>query len=161
MTLADGLLLAALAVLVAAALFDLGRLEIPDSLSILVLLLAAVRWLVAPERDFWWGLAAVGFMLAIGLLLFSRGWMGGGDVKLLVATAGLVGLKQLPALLLGVALAGGLLALLLLALRAGLAATGFRHDTMPRILRPAAPLPYAVAIAGGSLFWAWRTGQLL
>jgi Flp pilus assembly protein protease CpaA len=83
--------------------------------------------------------------------------MGGGDIKLLVATAMWTGLKGLPAFLVGVSLAGGLLALLLLGSRALAGAAGRTPDALPGPLRPGAPMPYALAIAGGAFWWAARS----
>jgi prepilin peptidase CpaA len=95
-------------------------------------------------------------MFAAGALLFAIGWMGGGDIKLLTGTAAWVGLKGLPLQLAGVALAGGLLSLVLILVRAGCRRAGIQPEHMPRIFRPDAPLPYAVAIAAGTFWWAWR-----
>ncbi|WP_275197907.1 prepilin peptidase [Bradyrhizobium sp. CSA207] len=104
--------------------------------------------------------AAILFLLL--LVIYTRGWMGGGDVKLLVALA--VGLPPtgVMQLLTITALAGGVLALVHLMMR---------HLPYPR-LAPAgsslarrvyaierwrhlrhAPLPYGVAIACGGI-WA-------
>jgi prepilin peptidase CpaA len=160
-TLAEALVTAAILVLLIAAVFDLVRMEIPDALPILVLMLVSAHWFAAPEASIWWSpIAAFCVMLAIGLLLFSRGWMGGGDIKLLVALAPLAGLAGLPLLLAVIAIFGGLLALLFLGLRTGLRAAGHDGLQLPQVLRQAAPLPYAVAIAAGSGFWAWRMGLM-
>jgi prepilin peptidase CpaA len=100
-------------------------------------------------------------MFAVGLGLFAAGWMGGGDIKLLVATAFWTGLHGLPHFLLGVSLAGGALAMLLLGSRAALKSAGVEMDRMPGPLRPGAPMPYAIAIAGGAFWWAairWPLG---
>jgi prepilin peptidase CpaA len=45
------------------------------------------------------------------------------------------------------------LALVLMALRRGLALAG---DDAPRLVQVGADLPYAVGIAGGMAVWAWR-----
>jgi len=81
-------------------------------------------------------------------------------VKLLAAAALLPPPAQVPDLVVGVALCGGLLALLVLALRplvpraagprpTGLFARAVRAEAWR--LRRRGPLPYAVAIAGGAL----------
>jgi prepilin peptidase CpaA len=71
-----------------------------------------------------------------------------------------VGLQGLPVLLMAIALAGGLLAVLMLVLRFGFSATRADPSRLPLVLRPSAPLPYAVSIAAGACFWAWRASAL-
>lgn len=154
MTLPALLALAALACLLAAALADIARFEIPDSLSILVLATAIAYGLATPGFGWTSHIAAPVVMFGVGLFLFSRGWMGGGDIKLLVAIAGWTGLAGLPLQLAGVAIAGGGLSLVLLLARGGMASAGHAPDALPRVLRPKAPLPYAVAILAGTAWWA-------
>jgi prepilin peptidase CpaA len=150
---------AGLALLI-ACLCDLRRFEIPDTLSIVILLSAFAFGLATPGFEWLWHLAGLGLMFAVGLGLFAAGWMGGGDIKLLVATAMWTGLQGLAPFLLGVSLAGGGLAIVLLGSRAALKATGVAHERMPGPLRPGAPMPYAIAITGGALWWAMRAWPL-
>lgn len=92
-------------------------------------------------------------IFAVGALLFWRGILGGGDVKLLACAAVWVGWHWLPAYLLAVSLIGGLLALVAFILKR------FKH--LPAFLQslpwlaPAQgdgqPIPYAVAIGGAAL----------
>jgi prepilin peptidase CpaA len=92
-------------------------------------------------------------LLAVGMLLFSLKWMGGGDAKLLAATSLWLGLPALAPFLVYTALAGGILAISLLALRSAwlrpLASTG--PAWMERLATPGAAAPYGVAIAAGAL----------
>lgn len=146
--------LVALSCLVAAAVFDMVTFEIPDTLSIVILAAAFGYGWATP--GFGWvshGLAVLA-MFVVGLLLFSRGWMGGGDIKVLVAVAGWTGLAGLPMQLAYVAIAGGMLALVLIIVRRGLAATGRGPEVLPKLFRIDAPLPYAVAILFGTSWWA-------
>lgn len=143
---------AALCLLVACAC-DLRRFEIPDTLSILILLSAIGYGLATPGFDWLMHGGGLAVMFAGGLALFAAGWMGGGDIKLLVATAAWSGLNGLPAYLVGVSLAGGVLALVLLVSRAGFRTAGIAPDRMPGPLQPGAPMPYALAIAGGAFWW--------
>jgi prepilin peptidase CpaA len=109
--------------------------------------------------------AAILFLLL--LLLHMRGWIGGGDVKLLVALAiglPLTGVVQLLAI---TALAGGVLALVHLTMRLlpypGLAPAGSSFVRRVyaierwRHLRHA-PLPYGVAIACGGIWTVFSQG---
>ena len=161
MSIADGMAAVALGCLLAASVADVWRFEIPDGLSITLLVTAVGYGILTPGFGWISHVTAPLLMLGIGLLLFSRGWMGGGDIKLLVAIAGWTGLWGLPLQLVSVAMAGGVLALVLLTVRGGLARAG--HDTvgLPRIFQKDAPLPYAVAIAAGTCWWAWTVWPIL
>jgi prepilin peptidase CpaA len=159
MALAAGIVAGALALLIVAALWDLVRMEIPNWISLALLALAALHaWFVAepgPQAR----VAALAVMVALGLLLFARGWMGGGDVKLLMATAPLVGWPGLLAQIGGIAVAGGVLAVALIALRPIVAAR-VPADRLPLVLRRGVALPYAVAILAGTAIWAVRSNAL-
>lgn len=110
-------------------------------------------------------------LLACVLILFGagfcwhRGWMGGGDVKLLAACGILVPPGLSGVMLLNVALAGGALALVYLALGRLLAAPG--EACPPGRLRSIvwaerhrihhrSPMPYASAIAVGALLVLYK-----
>lgn len=145
-----------------AAIWDLRRFVIPNWLNAAVLLLFPVAALVLPESVAWWshlGAALAGLVLAAPL--FFRGWMGAGDVKMFAALAAWTGFGEFLALLFYVVLSGGVLALVLLALR-GLAPLALRRVAGPEraeppaALRPGGPVPYGVAIAAGGLLVAVR-----
>lgn len=154
MPVAEAVALGALVIVIGAAVFDAVRLEIPDGASLGVLALALVFGLLVPH--FSWGshLTAPLLTFVIGLLMFSRGWLGGGDVKLLTAIAAWTGLADLAVLVTAVSLAGGILALGLLLTRRMLAAEASSPDADSR----AVAVPYAIAIAIGTLWWLWTTG---
>jgi prepilin peptidase CpaA len=105
--------------LLGAAAFDLVRREIPDTCSLAVLAAAILLILAEPAqwRD---GLVAFSAGLALfltGAFLFFAGIWGGGDVKLVGAVGVWIGWAGLPGFLVAMALVGGALALLILALR--------------------------------------------
>lgn len=147
------LALAGLSCVVAAAICDLRAFEIPDGLSIALLVLALGYGLLTPGFNWLSHVAAPVGVFAFGLLLFAKGWMGGGDVKLLTAIAAWTGLAGLLPFLVGVSLAGGVLALLLIIARRAVAGRSSPQN-LPRMLAADAPLPYAVAILAGVLWWA-------
>lgn len=149
----------ALALLIVAALWDLVRMEIPDWISLALLALAVLHAWFAAGPGLFPRLLALAVMVAVGLLLFARGWMGGGDVKLLMATAPLVGWPGLLAQIGGIAVAGGVLAVVMLVLRLVMAAR-IPADRLPLVLRPGVALPYAVAILAGTAIWAVRGDAL-
>ena len=147
----------------------------------LCLLAAAVHDLIARTAPNWTAAALAisglalrllhGQVLAgllVGLVVFAvaafcwrRGWMGGGDVKLLAAAAIFVPPAEVLTFITAVTMTGGVLALIYLAARRIVRAPS---PVRPRSLlaralrveqwriRRGGPLPYACAIAAGSLF---------
>lgn len=106
------------------------------------------------------GLLAAAIIFAIAAACWRRGWMGGGDVKLLGAATLLVPPGSTPSLIVDVCLSGGVLSLVFLAARRrvavpgrlrprGLLARAVRVERWR--LRRGGPLPYAVAIACGAI----------
>lgn len=153
MTPGDAFALIAVLALLAAAVFDLVRFEIPDILSVVIFVAALAYGALTPGFGWASHLAAPLLMLGVGLLLLHFGMMGGGDIKLFIAIAGWTGLAGLASQIVSVILVGGALALLLLLARVPLAGRGL---AAPALLRKGAPVPYAVAIAAGTLLWAAR-----
>ena len=153
MTLGLAFALVALACLAAAALADMRTFEIPNGLSIGVLGAAIGYGLVTPGFDWLMHGASVAVMFGAGLVIFSRGWMGGGDIKLLVALAGWTTLGGLLLQVALVGIAGGGLALVLIIARRLAAAGGRETESVPKMFRRDAPLPYAVAILAGAAWW--------
>ncbi|MGH6718803.1 MAG: prepilin peptidase, partial [Alphaproteobacteria bacterium] len=89
---------------------------------------------------------------AAGFVLFTLNAMGGGDVKLMAAAAAWTGWGALGPFLLAAALAGGLVALVLVVARRVLPANRFAPDgALGRLLAPEQGVPYAIAIAAGGL----------
>jgi len=136
------LLLACLAVLLLiGAATDLSSRIIPNRLNALIALLAIAWWLA---NGLGWAdiLAQIG--LSIGVLLvfalfFHMGWMGGGDVKLLAGLALWLPVEKMAGLLVWMAIGGGVLTVVILAVHRLRRAEG----------RP--EVPYGVAIVGAAL----------
>jgi prepilin peptidase CpaA len=140
-----------------AAVEDFRRLIIPNLVPAGLCLLWPV-YLATTPATLAPALAAAGCAAAVllgGALLFSRGLIGGGDVKLLTAATLWAGAGATPALLVLTALFGGLLCLLLLTpLSAHFAAVGqvvFDRASAPGNGKKSAVVPYGVAIAGAAL----------
>jgi prepilin peptidase CpaA len=150
-----GLALLAFALLLAAG-FDLWRFEIPDTLTILIIIAAVLFGIGTPGFNWASHAAAGGLFFGFGLLAFARGWLGGGDVKVMTGCALWANLATLAEQVVLIAMAGGVLALALMLLRRSLALAGVVGDDAPRLIRVGADLPYAVAIAAGMALWAWR-----
>lgn len=91
--------------------------------------------------------------LVAGMAMFAVGWIGGGDAKLFAAAGLWMGLGALLPYLLVTALAGGALAVMLLALRSvwlrPLAVRG--PGWIGRLATPGENVPYGIAIAFGAL----------
>lgn len=161
-TLADAVAMLALPLLLAAALGDVMFRRIPNPVVASVALAGLLRQGLAGGGVLGIALLLAAAVLLGGMLLWLRGALGGGDVKLLAATALLLPPALVPVQLLAVALAGGVLALLHLALRPllrTLNADGRPRGALHRALRrearrirAGAPLPYGVAIALGTAF---------
>lgn len=143
----------AVTMLVAAA-WDVATYEIPDTLSV-ILVAGALIGLIAGGSGFG-AIAAHGaaalLMFGLGVVLFSLGLWGGGDVKFLAATSLWFGWSDLPAYVLTVSLAGGVLALAILALRRlPVPAAWAAVPWLLRLRGPDQPLPYGVALGMGGL----------
>jgi prepilin peptidase CpaA len=150
------------ALLLFAAVHDVIARTIPDLVPLGILTSALALNLLSGSILL--PLAATAAVAAVTLLLYWLRLMGGGDVKLLVAVAFLLPPDDVPKAALAIALAGGLLALLFLALRprlsgrraapAGRAAPLLRRALAAELwrIRRGGPLPYAVAICAGTLF---------
>ncbi len=160
---------------IGGAVLDLRRRRIPNWLSyggLATALTARLLW------SGWRGMVdgLLGMLICAGLLLlfFLRGGMGGGDVKLMAAVGAWAGARGGLLVLQATALAGLLLALGLIWLRArtvetlrnALRLARFHFTTRLRphpewnLESPAAlRLPYALAIALGAAY-AWLAGPL-
>jgi prepilin peptidase CpaA len=152
-----------------AAFKDIWERRIPNRLTGALAALYPVYVLVSPTPVAWpaaVGLASVVFMIGLGL--FARELIGGGDVKLLTVLSLWAGPEQFVWFMLVTTLAGGALSLVSLCHRrwgglieAHLAALGLATTTDRARVSPEAPaggsaaqsttLPYGVAIAAGGI----------
>ena len=139
---------------------DLAARRIPNWLTLALALFALAFHATGGWSSFVVSLAIMSAVTGLGLFAFTRGWLGGGDVKLLAAGAAAFGWPDCVDFLIYTSLAGGLISLAVLlqrrqafttlrnALRAMLY---FRFENFER----SAPakgimLPYAGAIALGA-----------
>ena len=137
--------------LILAAAEDAWRYRISNGLSAAIVALFIVVAALQGFRIDWLDhLGAALLVFAVGVPMFARGWLGGGDVKLLTAVALWCGLGDLPRLLVLMSLVGGVLVIALLLLRRALPATS---EAAPRhsLLRRNGPIPYGIAIAFAAL----------
>jgi prepilin peptidase CpaA len=151
------MLVAGATVLVICALHDAAFRTVPNAFAASLAIFGLAARAMAGDLATTSITALIVF--AAAALCWRRGWMGGGDVKLLAAAACFVPPAQVPLMLACIAMTGGALALPYL--------IGRRFVPRPALSRPAAlparllraehwrlsrggPLPYAVAIAAGA-----------
>lgn len=134
-----------------AAARDAAEFAIPDAASLAIAGLYPAHVLASPLPINWLGaLVAAVAVFVCSFFLFARGYVGGGDVKLLTATSLWAGPQFILPLLLTMGLAGGVLATLiwgryrLFALLEPAEISGAAVAKLP--LR----LPYGIAIATGA-----------
>ena len=147
-----------------AGSMDLFTMTIPNRISLALIAAFVVALPFAPFG--WAGLAShVGaglLMLAVGIFMFSRGWLGGGDAKLLAVAALWVGLDRLFEYLVLTSIAGGALVMAILLYR-GLTPPLWLcgQEWAMRLHKKAGGIPYGIALATAGLWiypsTAWFT----
>ena len=160
-----------------AAFKDIRERRIPNPLTAGLALLYPIYVLVSPIPVAWLpALGLAGGVFVIGLALFARKLIGGGDVKLIAAVSLWAGLEHFVWFMLVTSLAGGALSLTSLWYRrwrgvigARLAGLGLASPGGPgAVLSEPAPaasphpatLPYGVAIAVGGIAVAIQSLKL-
>jgi prepilin peptidase CpaA len=138
-----------------AAVSDLLSMTIANRVSIILVLAFAV---IAPMTgmgwpDYGWHLAAGALVLSITFGLFAIGGMGGGDAKLMSATAVWFGMSfPLLSYLVVSAFLGGLLTLLILSYRKSPLAVYTGHNAFLKHLADSdTGIPYGLALGVGGL----------
>ena len=137
-----------------AGAMDLLTMTIPNRISII--LVAGFAIAAAIMGIGWWAVAShLGaglLMLAIGIAMFSLGWLGGGDAKLLAAAALWVGFEHLLPYVLLIALAGGALSIAILMYRQmPMPIWLVQQDWAMKLHHARSGIPYGIAIAAAGL----------
>ena len=137
----------------AAAISDMWNRRIPN---VIPLLLAAVfpiaLAVIGLPADWPFHLFGAAVVLALGVVLFNRGLLGGGDVKLIAAATLWYGLDRLPIFLFAVSIAGAALGLVTIITKVArnmipsLASRGTSSQSLRGM-----EIPYGVAIAAGGI----------
>lgn len=138
-----------------AGAMDLFTMTIPNRITVALVLAFALAAILAPLG--WASLAShvgAGFlMLVIGILMFSQGWLGGGDAKLLAGAALWFGFEGLLQYLVLVSIAGGLLVMAILMYRSMTPPLWMHREAWAmRLHKKAGGIPYGVALAAGGLW---------
>lgn len=141
--------------MVFAAVSDTLSMTIANRTSVVLIAAFAV---IAPMTGmdwvtYGWHFAAGGLVLAVTFTLFAVGGMGGGDAKLLAATALWMGFGiPLVLYLVVAAVAGGLLTVAIVFFRGSPLAVSTRNIFLRNFADPRAGVPYGVALGIGGLF---------
>ena len=150
----DWLAVLLLILLLLAAIQDGWRLTISDWISGAIALGAfGALVLDGPVSGLWQNFLLFAAVLAVGTFMFGRGWMGGGDIKLLAASALWFNLGDGWRLLVAIALVGGIEALLIIVMRRLPWSDAARNKAL--LLRRGGPIPYGIAIALGVALMGW------
>ena len=143
-----------------ASYCDVRTRRIPNLLTGPMVLIALVVHAFQGPWPFATCVAVVAVMTIGGALLYSRGGIGAGDIKLAIAGSALLSYPACVPFLLYTGIAGGLLALVFLATRANGRAVFSRAVYMALAGAPGIAidkrekLPYAVAFALGAILFA-------
>lgn len=137
-----------------AGAMDLFTMTIPNRISLVLVAAFAAMAPVSglPLQTVLSHVAAGALVLLFTFAMFARGWLGGGDAKLLAATALWLGFDNLLPYLLLTSILGGLLALALISYRTiapPLWALG--QDWAMRLHDRQVGIPYGMALAGAAL----------
>jgi prepilin peptidase CpaA len=142
-----------------AAISDVRTRRIPNVIPLAVVLATLGFALPHGAVTVLTAIALTVMTMLVGTLAFARGWLGGGDVKLLAAVTGCLGLADALPFLMYTAISGGLIALCLALLTRRLPSVVRSTLNIVRPLAfdgtvaiaPARPImmPYALAIASG------------
>ena len=148
--------------MVYAAAMDLFTMTIPNRISLALVagffaaaVLAGLGWFEIVKH------AGVGLaVLAVAIGLFSQGWIGGGDAKLLAAAALWFGLDHLLDYVIMSTLLGGLLTLAILTFRSTVPDVFIAgREWLERLHDKKGGVPYGIALGAAGL-WLYPQSQI-
>jgi prepilin peptidase CpaA len=160
--------IAMLTLLAAGAWQDIATRTIPDEVNALLFVVGSLARLAqGPQELLYSGLSAM-MLFLLCMSLYSRGLVGGGDVKLITACAIGLSPSDCYVFVVATALAGGILGIIYLLFSRRLAPMRLskRTSILKRVIavetwrvRRRGPLPYGVAIAAGGAFVLLHPGN--
>lgn len=142
------------ALMALSASMDLLTFTIPNRLCVALALgyVVFAALLGVPAVDILLNVSCALAILAMTFVMFSLGWLGGGDAKLAAATAAWLGWAAILDYGVAAALFGGILTLILLGARmAPLPAAFGRIAWLKRLHSASAGVPYGIALAAAGL----------
>lgn len=136
-----------------AALNDANAMKIPNRIPLIVLsayfLMVPFTWAGLPM--FLEHLTVGGVMFAAGFAMFAFGWMGGGDAKLLAATAFWFTWPDVIMYMVYTALFGGALTLFILMGRKYIPVRVITTQWAQTMFKDETKIPYGLALAAGAI----------
>lgn len=154
------LLMLALLLSVCGAVHDWRSLRIPNWISLSIVALFVLAAGLAPQSfaPLWLHVGAGAAMLIVTYILFALGQFGGGDAKLASALALWLGFKGMAAFVMFTGIAGGVLGLLGLYIKAK---KPFAHATsqgwVGQLQAGRNAIPYGIALAAGAVAAVFHT----
>lgn len=141
------------ATMITAALRDASTMKIPNwvSLAVLIAFFLTMPFVWQGWSNFGEHMAVGGVMFLLGLLLFAPGWLGGGDAKLLAATAFWWTWPDMMLYAIYTTLAGGVIAIFILIGRKYMPVSVMTMPWMHKMFRDETKMPYGLALAFGAL----------
>lgn len=148
------------ALMIHAAVGDLRTMRISN--RIILILLAgyavAIPWAPLALPFVAWSAGAAAIVFLLGLVGFSLGWMGGGDVKLMTVATLWLGAANVAPFLFYTSLFGAILTIVILIFRQwSLPPSLQRRGWIARLHQPRGGVPYGVAIAAAGVLVYLRT----
>ncbi len=139
--------------LIYAACFDVARMIIPNWVSIALAAAFPVLALIQGVAPFTVGLHLLvgAAVLIVGFFLFHGNIIGGGDAKLLAATATWAGLTGFTPFIFWMAMSGGVMAIVLMQARKWVPYVEGAPGFVNKLLIRGGGMPYGVAIMCGGL----------
>lgn len=138
-----------------AAASDLFTMTIPNRISLALIMgflgaaiIGGLSW-----QQILYHVAAATLVLVITIVMFSQGWLGGGDAKLLASTSLWFGFGQVLDYTLLSALFGGVLTVFILTFRFAIPPVLVSgHDWVERLHDRKTGVPYGIALAAAGLW---------
>lgn len=146
-----------------AASSDLLTMTISNRLSLALSagFIALALFTGMPLQAIGMHVAAASIVLVIGFIFFAQGWIGGGDAKLVAATALWFGFDHLLDYVVYASIFGGILTIALIQFRKlPLPATLARQHWIMRLHESGGGVPYGIALAAAALIIYPKTGWM-
>jgi prepilin peptidase CpaA len=137
-----------------AAVSDMLTMTIPNKHNALILLLflATIMWVPMGWDKLLWSFAAASLTLIVGFLCFTRGWMGGGDVKFATVIVLCIGSELALSFALLASIYGGALTLFILfARKQALPLSLMKLPWLVRLHDKKTGIPYGIALSAAAL----------
>ncbi len=138
-----------------AGAMDFFTMTIPNRISVALIAGFAVAAVFAgmPLTAIGNHVLAGALFLVIGIFMFSMGWLGGGDAKLLAAAALWLGFESILPYVVMVSIFGGTLATVILAYRSTIPPVWVTsQEWAMRLHDRKGGIPYGIALAGAALW---------